>query len=58
MGANAAAVLREAGVGTVLIAGRRQELGDDETAVDGSIHAGMDVVEALTGMLDDLGVPR
>ncbi len=50
----ALAALREAGMHRVALTGRPAELPD----ADGYLHEGIDVVEALTGMLDDLGVAR
>lgn len=69
-GARALAALREAGVGTVLVAGRSSELETeaaptDATAepsgagpsVDGEIRDGMNVVAVLSDLLDRLGAP-
>ncbi|HSF98633.1 MAG TPA: methylmalonyl-CoA mutase subunit beta [Ornithinibacter sp.] len=56
-GASAVAALRDAGVGTVLVAGRASELGDGASAVDGDVHDGIDVVAFLSDLLDHLGAP-
>ncbi|MFT3833967.1 MAG: methylmalonyl-CoA mutase small subunit [Micropruina sp.] len=55
-----ASALKEAGVATVLIAGRRTETGADNAAgvIDGEIFDGMDVAGFLAGTLDELGVER
>ena len=52
--------LKEAGVATVLIAGRRTETGADNAAevIEGEIFDGMDVAGFLAGTLDELGVDR
>lgn len=54
-----ASTLKDAGVATVLIAGRRTETGADNAAevIDGEIF-GMDVAGFLAGTLDELGVDR
>ncbi|MGO0577387.1 methylmalonyl-CoA mutase small subunit [Ornithinimicrobium panacihumi] len=56
-GAEVAAALREAGVQRLYVAGRASELGEAADVVDGELSAGMDVVTALTGILDVLGAP-
>lgn len=56
-GADVAAALREAGVERLYVAGRASELGEHAGVVDGELSAGMDVVTALTGILDRLGAP-
>ena len=53
-GAAAIAALREAGVGTVIVAGRASELVDSAGAVDGDVHDGIDVVAFLSDLLDRL----
>ena len=55
-----ASALQEAGVATVLIAGRRTETGADNAAevIEGEIFDGMDVAGFLAGTLDELGVDR
>lgn len=55
-----ARALKDAGTGTVLIAGRRTETRSDEAAglIDGELFAGMDVAAFLAGTLDELGVSR
>ncbi len=55
-----ASALKDAGVATVLIAGRRTETGADNAAevIDGEIFDGMDVAGFLAGTLDELGVDR
>lgn len=47
--------LREAGVGTILVAGRARELG--EATVDGEVWDGMDVLALLDDLLTRLGAP-
>ena len=47
--------LGAAGVGEVLIAGRSRELGG--LAVDGELYDGIDVVAALSALLERLGAP-
>ena len=54
-GAAAVAAVRAAGVGEVLIAGRSRELGG--LAVDGELYDGIDVVAALSALLERLGAP-
>lgn len=55
-----AKALKAAGVGTVLIAGRRTETGSDEAAglIDAEIFDGMDVAGFLSGILDQLGLAQ
>ena len=55
-----AKALKAAGVGTVLIAGRRTETGSDEAAglIDAEIVDGMDVAGFLSGILDQLGLAQ
>ncbi|MFT4297510.1 MAG: methylmalonyl-CoA mutase family protein [Micropruina sp.] len=55
-----ATALKDAGVATVLIAGRRTETGAENAAdvIDGEIFDGMDVAGFLAGTLDELGVDR
>ncbi|MFT4227004.1 methylmalonyl-CoA mutase family protein [Micropruina sp.] len=55
-----ASALKDAGVDTVLIAGRRTETGADNAAgvIAGEIFDGMDVAGFLAGTLDELGVDR
>ena len=59
-GAASAQALRDAGAGRVLLAGSVSELSDPagEELVDGTVHAGMDVVAFLADLLDTLGVAR
>lgn len=47
--------LRDAGIGRVLVAGSTRELG--EVAVDGEIRDGMDIVDLLSSLLDQLDSP-
>ena len=55
-GAAVAEALRNAGAETVLVAGQLKELGEgNESAVDGNVFDGMDVVELLTNTLNKLG---
>lgn len=54
-GAAAVAALRAGGVREILVAGRARELG--ETAVDGEVYDGMDVVAFLGALLDRMGAP-
>ena len=54
-GAAAVAALRAGGVHEILVAGRARELG--ETAVDGEVYDGMDVVAFLGALLDRMGAP-
>lgn len=56
-GAAAAAALRDAGVERLYIAGNAKELGEDAGVVDDALFAGMDVVTALTSILDLLQAP-
>ncbi|GAB77912.1 heterodimeric methylmalonyl-CoA mutase small subunit [Austwickia chelonae] len=56
-GVAVAEALRAAGVDKIYIAGRPAELGDGADAVDDSIFAGMDVVTALSSILDLIGAP-
>ena len=48
--------LRAAGAERILVAGSAKEVGD--TAVDGEIRDGMDVVAFLEHLLDTLGAPQ
>ncbi|MDO5697342.1 MAG: methylmalonyl-CoA mutase family protein [Dermatophilus congolensis] len=50
--------LREAGVANIYLAGNPKELGDDAGAIDGNVAVGVNAVEILTTMLDQLGVPQ
>ncbi len=56
-GAAAVDELRAAGVDTVLVAGRRSELGDAADLVDGEVRDGMDVLAFLDDLLARLGAP-
>lgn len=47
--------LRDNGIEVILVAGRAKELG--ETAVDGEVRDGMDVVAFLDDLLTRLGAP-
>jgi methylmalonyl-CoA mutase len=49
--------LRDAGVETVLVAGRRSELGDAADRVDGEVRDGQDVAALLDDLLTRLGAP-
>ena len=54
-----ATALKAAGVETVHIAGRRTEIGAEDTSViDGEVFDGMDVVAFLEGALDTIGVAK
>lgn len=55
-----ARALKDAGISTVWIAGRRTETADDAAAdlIDGEIFDGMDVAGFLAGTLDELGVAQ
>ncbi len=55
-----AKALKDAGVKTVVIAGKRGETGSEEAAsvIDDEIFTGMDVVGFLTTTLDELGVAK
>lgn len=55
-----AKALKDAGVGTVYIAGKKSETGDEaaDAVIDGEIFAGMDVVAFLGSALDKLGVAK
>lgn len=55
-----AKALKEAGVSKVLLAGNIREVGDADTSglIDGTVFAGMDVVELLESTLDELGVTK
>ncbi|MCG6567480.1 methylmalonyl-CoA mutase small subunit [Tessaracoccus sp. ZS01] len=58
-GVAVAEALRAAGAQTVLVAGQIKELGEGgETAVDGNVFDGMNVVELLTTTLDQLGAEK
>lgn len=50
--------MREAGVANIYLAGNPKELGDDADAVDGNVAVGVNAVEILSRMLDQLGVPQ
>ena len=50
--------LREAGVANVYLAGNPKELGDDAGSIDGNVAMGVNAVQILTTMLDQLGVPQ
>lgn len=50
--------LRAAGVGRVYLTGRSRELPQGHPGPDGDLYQGVDVLAALTGILDDLGVAR
>jgi methylmalonyl-CoA mutase len=56
----AAKALKDAGIPTVYIAGRKGETGSDEadSVIDGEIFDGMDVVEYLNGTLDRIGAVK
>ncbi len=53
-----ATALKEAGIGTVFIAGRKTETGAEnvDTVIDGEVFDGMDVVAFLGAALDRIGV--
>ena len=53
-----AKALKDAGVTRVLLAGSIKELGDQDATglIDGTVFAGMDVVELIESTLDELGV--
>lgn len=55
-----AKALKEAGVGTVFIAGRKTETGADDvdTVIDGEVYDGMDVVAFLADAMDRIGVAK
>ena len=55
-----ARALKDAGIATVLIAGRLKETGAEDAAsvIDGEIFDGMDVTGFLAGTLDELGVAQ
>lgn len=54
-----ATALKGAGVETVYLAGRKTEIGAEDTAViDGEVFDGMDVVAFLEGALDRIGVAK
>ncbi|MFZ0530674.1 MAG: methylmalonyl-CoA mutase small subunit [Propionicimonas sp.] len=54
-----AAALKAAGIETVYLAGRRSEIGAEDTSViDGEVFDGMDVVAFLGETLDRIGVAR
>ena len=55
-----AKALKAAGIGTVLIAGRKTEVGDDavDSVIDGEIFDGMDVVAFTQATLDRMGVAK
>jgi methylmalonyl-CoA mutase len=54
-----ATALKGAGIETVYIAGRKTEIGDQDTSViDGEVFDGMDVVAFLEGALDRIGVAK
>ena len=50
--------LRDAGVATVLVAGRAAELGEGAPPTDGEVRLGIDVVAFLDSVLDTLGAPK
>ena len=56
-GRSAIEELRAAGVETILVAGRRHELGDAQELVDGEVRDGMDVAAFLDDLLDRIGAP-
>ena len=49
--------LREAGIETLVIAGRARELGEDADQVDAEAYDGVDVVALLDDLLTRLGAP-
>lgn len=54
-----ATALKGAGIETVYLAGRKTEIGDQDTSViDGEVFDGMDVVAFLEGALDLIGVAK
>lgn len=55
-----AKALKAAGVTKVLLAGSMKEIGDADATglIDGTVFAGMDVVELLESTLDELGVAK
>ncbi len=54
-----ATALKGAGIESVYIAGRKTEIGDQDTSViDGEVFDGMDVVAFLEGALDRIGVAK
>lgn len=55
-----AKALKDAGVTKVLLAGNIKEIGDADATglIDGTVFAGMDVVELLESTLDELGVAK
>jgi methylmalonyl-CoA mutase len=55
-----ARALKDAGIGTVFIAGRKKETAADDVddVIDGEVFDGMDVVAFLTGVLDRIGVAK
>jgi methylmalonyl-CoA mutase len=54
-----ATALKGAGIETVYIAGRKTEIGAEDTSViDGEVFDGMDVVAFLEGALDRIGVAK
>lgn len=57
---NAATALKQAGVSTVVIAGRLAGTGSEQAdeVIDGEVFDGIDVPGFLSGLLDRLGVPR
>ena len=50
--------MREAGVAHIYLAGNPKELGEHADSVDGNVAVGINAVEVLTTMLDQLGVPQ
>jgi methylmalonyl-CoA mutase len=55
-----ARALKEAGIQTVFIAGRKKEAASDDVdeVIDGEVFDGMDVVAFLSGVLDRIGVAK
>ena len=54
-----ATALKSAGIDTVYLAGRKTEIGAEDTSViDGEVFDGMDVVAFLEGTLDRIGVAQ
>ena len=55
-----ARALKEAGVGTVYIAGRKKETAADDVddVIDGEVFDGMDVVAFLGEAMDRMGVAK
>lgn len=57
-GSAAIEAVRDAGMGRVYLTGRHHELPGDPPGADRYLYEGIDVVETLGGILDDLGVAR